>query len=185
MTWALVDAENFYVSCERVFDPTLRGVPVVVLSNNDRCCISRSAEAKAMGISMGFPLSRMKGIPGCEGIRTRSSNYELYADMNRRLNQVLRMHSETVEIYSIDESFVALELLGDGRGDRDAGLLIRKDVMLHTGLPVRVGLGPTRTLAKIANAMANKGGGGGGGVADLHPFRDREELLSSWPSGDV
>lgn len=185
LTWALVDAENFYVSCERVFDPRLRGVPLVVLSNNDRCCISRSSEAKAMGVSMGYPLSRMGDVPGGSSIMTRSSNYELYADMNRRLNQVLRRHSETVEVYSIDESFVGVAALRDGRGDRDLGALIRRDVMLHTGLPVRVGLGPTRTLAKIANAMAKKGVGGDDGVADLHPRSERERLLARWPAREV
>lgn len=185
MTWALVDAENFYVSAERVFDPALRGVPLVVLSNNDKCCISRSAEAKAMGVSMGYPLSRMRDLSGWRNIATRSSNYELYADMNRRMNQVLGMHSAVVEVYSIDESFVGIAALPSGRGDRVVGLGIREDVRLHVGLPVRVGLGPTRTLAKIANAMAKKGTGGGDGVADLHHPGDREALLSEWPVRDV
>ena len=185
MTWALVDAENFYVSAERVFDPSLRGVPLVVLSNNDRCCISRSSEAKAMGIGMGHPLSRMHQIEGGGSVITRSSNYELYADMNNRMNRVLGMHSEVVEVYSIDESFVRIAALPCGRGDRATGLRIREDVRLHVGLPVRVGLGPTRTLSKIANAMAKKGAGGGDGVADLNHPEEREMLLSAWPVRQV
>lgn len=185
MTWALVDAENFYVSSERVFDPSLRNVPLVVLSNNDKCCISRSSEAKAMGIPMGHPLVRMGDVAGGRGIETRSSNYELYADMNRRMNQVLAMHSDVVEVYSIDESFVGIAPLASGRGDRGVGLVIREDMRTLVGLPVRVGLGPTRTLAKIANAMAKKGAGGGDGVADLNHPAEREELLSAWPVRDV
>jgi DNA polymerase V len=98
MTWALVDAENFYVSAERVFDPSLRSVPLVVLSNNDRCCISRSSEAKAMGVSMGHPISMFQELAdGGRSIVVRSSNYELYADMNRRMNQVLSTFSDLVE----------------------------------------------------------------------------------------
>lgn len=185
MGWALVDAENFYVSCERVFDPSLRGVPLVVLSNNDMCCISRSREAKAMGISMGYPLSRFRDLAGWRDVRTRSSNYELYADMNRRMNQVLRSFSDGIEVYSIDESFVELAPLADGRGDRGVALGMIGDMSSHVGLPVRVGLGPTRTLAKIANAMAKKGVGGGDGVADLHHPAEREALLAAWPVRDV
>lgn len=186
MTWALVDAENFYVSAERVFDPSLRGVPVVVLSNNDLCCISRSAEANALGVKMGYPVSRFRDLPDQgRDIRLRSSNYELYADMNNRMNRVLRGHSGEVDAYSIDESFVAVEALRDGRGDRALGSEIRRTVMRDTGLPVRVGLGPTRTLAKIANAMAKKGVGGGDGVADLHPVAEREALLATWPTREI
>lgn len=185
MTWALVDAENFYVSAERVFDPMLRSVPLVVLSNNDLCCISRSAEAKALGVTMGYPVSRMRELPEGRSVKMRSSNYELYADMNRRMNQVLGLHSPVIEVYSIDESFVGLAALPSGKGDRVRGLSIRRDVRTHVGLPVRVGLGPTRTLAKIANAMAKKGVGGGDGVADLHHPVEREALLAAWPVREV
>ena len=186
MTWALVDAENFYVSSERVFDPSLRGVPLVVLSNNDMCAISRSAEAKAMGVKMGFPLSMFRELPdGGRSIRTRSSNYELYSDMNRRMNEVLGGFSPEVEIYSIDESFVGIPVTASGEGDRRLGIEIVKRVGRHVGLPVRVGLGPTRTLAKIANAMAKKGVGCGDRVADLNLPQERERLLSQWPVREV
>jgi DNA polymerase V len=186
MTWALVDAENFYVSAERVFDPSLRGVPLVVLSNNDMCAISRSAEAKALGVTMGYPVSMFGRLPeGGKGIRTRSSNYELYADMNRRMNQVLAGHSPEVEVYSIDESFVGLPTKASGEGDRRLGVEIVEMVGRHVGLPVRVGLGPTRTLAKIANAMAKKGVGCGDRIADLNLPHERERLLSRWPVREV
>lgn len=185
MTWALVDIENFYVSAERLFDPSLRGIPVVVLSNNDLCAISRSAEAKAMGVEMGAPLSRIRREAALADMATRSSNYELYADLNRRFNKVLAQHSATVEVYSIDESFVRLDRLSDGRGDREAGLVLKAAVMRSTGLPVRVGLGPTKTLCKVANAMAKKDVGGTGGVASLHDGDDRASLLAGWPVGKV
>ncbi|MDC6679343.1 Y-family DNA polymerase, partial [Leclercia adecarboxylata] len=108
MTYAIVDIANFYVSSERVFDPRLRRVPVVVLSNNDGCAIARSEEAKALHIKMGEPFFKIRDIIKRHGIEVRSSNYELYADMNRRFNAVIAEHSDIVEIYSIDESFYRL-----------------------------------------------------------------------------
>ena len=185
MTWALVDMENFYVSAERVFDPKLRDVPLVVLSNNDLCCISRSAEAKAMGVTMGYPVSQMHRLKDGRSIQLRSSNYELYADMNKRFNQVLAMHSPEIEIYSIDESFVGLPTLSSGEGDRGGGYQLKMDVLKYTGLPSRVGLGPTKSLAKIANAMAKKGIAGGNGVACLHDPVMRISLLDQWPLTSV
>lgn len=186
MTWALVDAENFYVSAERVFDPSLRGVPLVVLSNNDMCAISRSAEAKAMGVSMGYPVSMFRNLPnGGRDIRTRSSNYELYTDMNRRMNRILGEHSPEIEIYSIDESFVGIPTTSFREGDRKLGLDIVERIGRHVGLPVRIGLGPTKTLAKIANAMAKKGVGCGERIADLNVPEEREALLARWPVREV
>jgi len=105
MSWAIVDISNFYVSAERLFDPSLRNVPVIVLSNNDGCAIARSEEAKALHIRMGEPVFKMRDYIKRHGIQLRSSNYELYADMNRRFNEVIAGHSDMVEVYSIDESF--------------------------------------------------------------------------------
>ena len=117
MTHAIVDVSNFYVSSERVFDPKLRRVPVIVLSNNDGCAIARSEEAKALHIKMGDPLFKIRDIIKRHGIEVRSSNYELYADMNRRFNAVIAEHSDLIEIYSIDESFYRLPVLPNGLGD--------------------------------------------------------------------
>lgn len=122
MTWAIVDVANFYVSSERLFDPRLRNVPCIVLSNNDGCAIARSEEAKALHIKMGDPLFKIRDVVRRHGIQVRSSNYELYADLNRRFNSVLADFSDTVEIYSIDESFFRLPVLASapGGGDRRA-----------------------------------------------------------------
>lgn len=115
--WAIIDLENAYVSSERLFDPKLRNVPVVVLSNNDGCVVARSAEAKALHIKMGAPVFKIRDTIKRHGVVLRSSNYELYADINRRFNMVIAEYSDTVEIYSIDESFFRLPILADGRGD--------------------------------------------------------------------
>lgn len=108
MAHAIVDISNFYVSAERLFDPSLHGVPVIVLSNNDGCAVARSEEAKALHIRMGEPVFKIRDRIERHGIQLRSSNYELYADLNRRFNAVIAEHSDTVEIYSIDESFYRL-----------------------------------------------------------------------------
>lgn len=105
MSYAICDVANFYVSSERLFDPRLRGVPVIVLSNNDGCAIARSEEAKALHIKMGDPMFKIRDVVKRHGIQVRSSNYELYADLNRRFNAVIAEFSDTVEVYSIDESF--------------------------------------------------------------------------------
>jgi DNA polymerase V len=124
VTWALVDVENFYVSSERVFDPTLRGVPVLVLSNGDHCAIARSGEAKAFGIKMGAPVFKMRGLIEKHGFALRSSNYELYSDMNHRFNAVVAEFSDQIEVYSIDESWFRLPVLPDGIGDTATALAV-------------------------------------------------------------
>lgn len=141
---ALVDVNNFYVSAERVFDPRLRGAPVVVLSNNDGCVISRSNEAKALGIPMGAPVFKWWDFIKANGVHVRSSNYELYGDMSDRVYRVLHRFSPDVEKYSIDEAFVYLP-------EFIAPAVIRDTMLQHLGLPVSVGIGPTKTLAKAAN----------------------------------
>ncbi len=153
--FALVDANNFYVSCERVFDDKLRERPVVVLSNNDGCCVARSDEAKALGIRMGQPLFEVRELLEQNGGVALSSNYTLYADMSRRLMAVIGQYSPEQEVYSIDESF--LRFTGGGHGDLTAqGRALRTQVLRWTGLPVGVGFGSTKTLAKLANRLAKK-----------------------------
>ena len=154
-TIALIDVNNFYVSCERAFNPRLKHQPVVVLSNNDGCVISRSHEAKALGIKMGEPWFRCQGLAKQYGVQALSSNYALYADMSNRVMTILADFSPHQEIYSIDECF--LDLTGFEKKD----LLVyaasmRARILKWTGLPVCVGIGPTKTLAKIANNIAKK-----------------------------
>ena len=150
---ALVDCNNFYVSCERVFRPDLKNVPVVVLSNNDGCAVSRSNEAKELGIKMGQPWFQCKKLAEEHGILALSSNYALYADMSNRVMSILASYAPRQEVYSIDESF--LDLSGVPRL-RDLSYEMRERVLRWTGIPVCVGIGPTKTLAKLANHVAKK-----------------------------
>ncbi|OZB00851.1 MAG: hypothetical protein B7X62_06720 [Burkholderiales bacterium 39-55-53] len=150
---ALVDCNNFYVSCERVFRPDLRNVPVVVLSNNDGCAVSRSNEAKELGIKMGQPWFECKELAEEHGILALSSNYALYADISNRVMSILASYAPRQEVYSIDESF--LDLTGIPKL-RDLSYEMRDRVFRWTGIPVCVGIGPTKTLAKLANHIAKK-----------------------------
>ncbi len=152
--YALVDGNNFYVSCERVFNPALEGRPVVVLSNNDGCAVARSAEVKALGVKMATPWFQLRDVARRHGIIALSSNYALYADMSNRMMAVLRQFSPRQEIYSIDECFLDLEGM---RQDYSAyGQVIRQRVRQWLGIPVCVGIAPTKTLAKLANHVAKK-----------------------------
>ena len=151
---ALVDCSNFYASCERVFQPGLRGRPIVVLSNNDGCVIARSNEAKALGIEMGDAWHLARSRFAGAGVIVRSSNYALYGDMSARVAEILRRFTPSLEIYSIDEAFLDLDGFGarlDGHA-RD----LRATVLQWTGIPVSVGIAPTKTLAKLANRFAKK-----------------------------
>lgn len=186
MPIALVDGNNFYVSCERVFNPGLEGRPVVVLSNNDGCAVSRSAEAKALGVKMGTPWFQMKDLAHRHGILACSSNYALYADMSNRMMAVLAQFSPEQEIYSIDECFLGLD--GFGRCDLvDYGLEMRRRVKQWIGIPVCVGIAPTKTLAKLANHCAKKNLAGTAGVCDFGRMDDaaRSALFSAIPAGEV
>ena len=185
VSWVIVDIANFYVSAERLFDPALRDVPVIVLSNNDGCAIARSEEAKALHVRMGDPVFKMRDRIKRHGIQLRSSNYELYADLNRRFNAVIADHSDMVEIYSIDESFFRLPVLPDGLGNVVAAHAVREDIARSVGLPTRIGLGPTRTLSKVANALAKATEKVWGGVVDLHDVELRRRLFDQWPVGEV
>lgn len=174
--FALCDANNFYCSCERVFAPHLRGVPVVVLSNNDGCCIARSQEAKDLGVKMGDPWFKIEKWAVGKGIRHFSSNYVLYGDMSRRLYEVLQRFAPRVEPYSIDEMFLDLDGLGVDLVDH--GRDIRAAILQETKIPTCVGIGDTKTKAKLANFLAKKRPVFGG-VCDL---RDPETCAALYPT---
>ena len=186
MSFALVDGNNFYVSCERVFAPALEGRPVVVLSNNDGCVVSRSAEAKALGVKMAAPWFKIRDEAEKLGVLALSSNYALYADMSNRMMAVLGQHSPDQEIYSIDECFLGLR----GFNDWDLaswGQSIRRQVRQWTGLPVGIGIGATHTLAKLANHCAKQGLAGRDWVCNLDDLSAAEQtaLFARLPVGEV
>lgn len=155
--FALVDVNNMYVSCERAFNPKFQGRPVVVLSNNDGCAVARSNEVKALGVKMGTPWFQMQDLVRQHGIIGLSSNYTLYGDMSNRIMTILRTYSPHVEVYSIDESFLSLNGMG-GLWDSPTamGQDIRKRILQWTSLPVCVGVGASKTQAKLANHIAKK-----------------------------
>jgi len=177
-SFALVDVNNFYVSCERVFDPRLADKPVVVLSNNDGCAVARSAEVKALGVKMGTPWFQMRDLARRHGIIARSSNYTLYGDFSNRVVAILRDFSPDIEVYSIDESFLRVDRVAHLYGGRACmGRAVRERLWQWLALPVCVGYGPTKTLAKLANHLAKKNSEFAG-VCDLQAFSPEE--LSTW-----
>lgn len=158
--FALVDVNNFYVSCERVFDMRLEGVPVVVLSNNDGCAVARSNEAKALGVTMGAPWFQFRDLARRHHMRVLSSNYELYGDMSGRVVAILRDFAPDIEVYSIDESFLDVAPVLSRHGSGTAlGQAVRHRIRQWVGLPVCVGLASTKTLAKFANYLAKRHSG--------------------------
>ena len=174
----LVDGNNFFVSCERVVDPSLRGRAVAVLSNNDGCCVSRSNEFKALGIPMGTPYYQLKDRERTGELVFRSSNYELYGDMSRRVVAILREEAVSVEQYSIDEAFIVPPTC---ETDLEAyGRRVRAKILQWTGIPCGVGFAPTKTLAKIANHIGKKLPGGVY-VMPADPF----EVLENLPVEEV
>lgn len=155
--FALADCNNFYVSCERVFNPVLQGNPVVVLSNNDGCVIARSNEAKALGIAMGEPAFKREAWFKKQGVAVYSSNYALYGDMSARVMRTLSRYTPEIEIYSIDEAFLELSGMQPLAMSLDAyAREMRGIVKQWTGVPISIGIAPTKTLAKIANRLAKK-----------------------------
>lgn len=180
---ALIDCNNYYVSCERAFDASLVGVPVIVLSNNDGCAIARSAEAKALGIKMGDPVHLIRDRIKAHGIRVMSSNYALYGDMQRRVVAAIEPFARDFEVYSIDETFVDfagfehLDLVAHARAMRD-------QVRQWTTIPTCVGIATTKTLAKLANAAA-KNNPMFEGIADLRDETIRRWVLDQFAVGDV
>ena len=153
MMFGLMDCNNFYANCERVFNPALNGKPVVVLSNNDGCVIARSNEAKALGIKMGVPAYQIKQEVREQGVAVFSSNYTLYGDMSSRVMSILSEMAPEIEIYSIDEAFINLEGI---MNLQSLGAAIVNRVIRGTGIPVSLGIAPTKTLAKVANKFAKK-----------------------------
>jgi len=181
--FALVDCNNFYASCERVFNPMLEGKPIVVLSNNDGCVVARSNEAKALGIGMGVPEFQIRPLLRAHRVQVFSSNYRLYGDLSQRVMETLEQFCPDLEIYSIDEAFLSLSGF-TSRNLTDYGRTIRTTVKRWTGIPVSVGIAETKTLAKIANRVAKRTPDMGG-VFDLLACPDRETLLGRVAVEDV
>jgi DNA polymerase V len=181
---ALVDCNNFFVSCERLFRPDLEGKPVVVLSNNDGCVVSRSQEVKDLGMKMAVPWYQMKGMAKRHGIVAFSSNYELYADLSNRVMSLLAQFSPEQEVYSIDESF--LDITGIAADHTQYAQQIRETVRRCIGIPVCVGVAASKTLAKLANHVAKKNARFGG-VCDLNALMEHEldELFASIDVSEV
>ena len=162
--YALVDCNNFYASCERVFNPSLENKPVVVLSNNDGCVIARSNEAKALDIPMGAPAFQYEKLFERNGVYVFSSNYALYGDMSRRVMNILSRFTPDIEIYSIDEAFLLLEGFEEHFDLYSYGREMIKAVRSKTGIPISIGIAPTKALAKVANKIAKKFADRTGGV---------------------
>ena len=175
---AIIDVNNFYVSCERVFNPKLENKPVVVLSNNDGCAISRSNEAKALGIKMGTPWFKFKEFAKQENVTALSSNYTLYLDMSHRVMTLLSKFSPDQEIYSVDESFLDLTTF-KSKDLIKYGQQIKTKIKQWTGLPVSIGIGSTKTLSKLANHIA-KNNPSFKGVCNLNAMD--QDTLETWMS---
>ena len=179
--FALIDCNSFYCSCERICQPALKRRPVVVLSNNDGCVIARSAEAKALGIGMGAPYYQVREQMSRQGVVARSSNYTLYADISNRVMRVMAEMLPGIEVYSIDEAWGDMTGVDDLHG---LGQSIRERLARDVGMPVGVGIGTTKTLAKLANWAAKKWKGTGG-VLDLTDPARQEKLLRLAPVSEV
>jgi DNA polymerase V len=180
--FALIDCNNFYASCERVFNPTLEKKPIIILSNNDGCVIARSNQAKELGIPMGAPYYQWRTFCRKNEVRIFSSNYALYADMSNRVMNILASFSLEIEIYSIDEAFILLDQFKNIDFFSYA-MRIKEIVKLYTGIPVSIGLGPTKTLAKLANYIAKKHTQEG--VFDLTKRDIQELILENFPVQDI
>lgn len=180
---ALIDCNNFYCSCERVFQPGLNGRPLIVLSNNDGCAIARSEEAKALGIKMGTPAFMIRELIEKHGVQVRSSNYALYAEMSHRVMEVIGRFVPRIEIYSIDETFADLAGMAHERLQQ-VGQQLREAVRLETGIPVSVGIARTKTLAKMANRFAKKKFANTG-VYCAHEPELRRQMLQATTVEDV
>ena len=182
---ALVDCNSFYVSCERLFNPRIRKKPVVVLSNNDGCIISRSNEAKALGIKMGEPYFKAKDIIVRNKVEVFSSNYSLYGDLSRRVMRTLKRFNAEIEVYSIDEAFIDLSNFPDHEVEK-IGKEIRETVLQWTGIPTSIGIAKTKTLSKVANHIAKKKQSGVTsliGIDNLDPILEKVEINDVWGVG--
>ena len=182
---ALIDCNSFYVSCERLFNPKIRRKPVVVLSNNDGCIISRSNEAKALGIKMGEPYFKEKEIIVKNNVQVFSSNYSLYGDISRRVMRTLKRFNSDIEIYSIDEAFLDLSNFSDNEIE-DVGHEIKSIVLKWTGIPTSIGIAKTKTLSKVANHIAKKKKSGVVslvGIENIDPILEKVEINDVWGVG--
>ncbi|EDP96380.1 Y-family DNA polymerase [Kordia algicida OT-1] len=180
--YAIIDCNSFYASCERAFDPKLINKPLAILSNNDGCVISRNKEAKALGIPMGAPLFKYKEIIAQKNIQIRSSNYSLYGDMSERVMKLLEKFSPEVEVYSIDEAFIKLPESDDYQ---QVGLTIKNYIYQCTGIPVSVGIAPTKALAKAANNIVKKFPDKTNGSYAIDTEAKRIKLLKWLPIKDI
>ena len=182
---ALIDCNSFYVSCERLFNPKIKKKPVVVLSNNDGCIISRSNEAKALGIKMGEPYFKEKDIIIKNNVQVFSSNYSLYGDISRRVMRTLKRFNSDIEIYSIDEAFLDLSNFSDEEIS-NVGHEIRSVVLKWTGIPTSIGIAKTKTLSKVANHIAKKKQSGVVsliGIKDIDPILEKVDINDVWGIG--
>ncbi len=184
MAYALVDCNSFYASCERIFRPDIRNKPVVVLSNNDGCVVALSKEAKEVGIKMCEPWFKIKDSFTKKGGVVFSSNYELYADISSRVMMTLEHLAPKIEIYSIDEAFLDLSGVDNCKNLDQFGHQCKDTVQQWVGMPVCVGIAPTKTLAKIAQYGAKKYPGTGG-VVDLSDQHRQKRLMALVPVGEV
>jgi DNA polymerase V len=180
--YGLADCNNFYASCERVFNPGLAGRPVVVLSNNDGCIVARSPEARTLGVPMGVPFHHWRAFLEKHGAAVFSSNYPLYGDLSRRVMDIIRQGAPEAEVYSIDEAFIAYTGAAAAAATAHAREL-RGRILRWTGIPVSVGLAPTRTLAKIANRLAKRDAAAG--VVNLCECADMDAVLEEIGVEDV
>ena len=184
MTYALVDCNSFYASCEKIFRPDLKNTPVIVLSNNDGCVVALSKEAKDMGIKMCEPWFKIKHSFTNKGGVAFSSNYELYADISARVMQILEYVAPRIEIYSIDEAFLDLSGVGFCTDLDQFGRQCQKKIKRWTGMPVRIGIGPTKTLAKAASYGAKKYTATQG-IVDLSNKKRQRKLMSIMPVEEI
>ena len=180
--FALLDCNNFYVSCERLFNPSLNNKPVLVLSNNDGCIVARSNEAKKLGIPMGAPYHHYRQVIETNNIAVFSSNYQFYGDMSQRVMDSLNMLIPNIEIYSIDEAFIQLD---DFNYKDLAGIAkyIRNKILMWTGIPTSIGIAPTKTLSKVANYIAKKHRPNG--IFDIHDSSTKDKIISDIPVEDI
>ena len=182
--FALIDCNNFYASCERVFQPHLNGKPVVILSNNDGCVIARSNEAKSLGIPMGAPAFKYKEIFQKNKVQIFSSNFTLYGDISNRVMSIISRYVPDVEIYSIDEAFIKFDGFSEDEANKKCSDII-KTIFKWTGIPVSIGLAPTKSLAKVANRIAKKYSTRTNGFYSINNNEKRIKALKNISAGDI
>ena len=184
MMFALIDCNNFYASCERVFQPHLNGKPVVILSNNDGCVIARSNEAKSLGIPMGAPAFKYKELFQKNRVQVFSSNFTLYGDISNRVMSIISRYVPDVEVYSIDEAFIKFNGFSEDETNKKCKKII-ETILKWTGIPVSIGLAPTKSLAKVANRIAKKYSNKTDGFYSINTNEKRIKALRNISAGDI